>query len=146
MGFFSNLDVEAYDREYSDSELLRRITAYLHPHTTKLIWVSLLLVLIGGASASLPLVISTSIDRLAINKDDSLVTLLIGLVMLAALINWGGNWLRRRLTVRVVSNIVMTLRTDAFSSAANHDLSFYDQYSSGRVVSRITSDTRVFGQ
>jgi ATP-binding cassette subfamily B protein len=146
MGFFSNLDVEAYDREYSDSELLRRIAAYLHPHSIKLIWISLLLVLIGGASASLPLVISNSIDRLAVNKDDSLVTLLIGLVMLAALILWGGNWLRRRLTVRVVSTIVMTLRTDAFASAANHDLSFYDKYSSGRVVSRITSDTREFGQ
>jgi ATP-binding cassette subfamily B protein len=27
-----------------------------------------------------------------------------------------------------------------------HDLSFYDQYSSGRIVSRITSDTQEFGQ
>lgn len=146
MGFFSNLDVEAYDREYSDKELLNRIASYIKPHKVRLIWISLLLILIGGASASLPLVISSSIDRLALNKDDRLVTLLIGLVLLAALINWSGNWLRRRITVRVVSNIVMTLRTDAFTSAANHDLSFYDKYSSGRVVSRITSDTREFGQ
>lgn len=146
MGFFSNLDVEAYDREYSDRELLKRIVFYIKPHRGRLIGISILLILIGAASASLPLVISNSIDRLAVNKDDSLVTLLIGLVMLAALINWGGNWLRRRMTVRVVSNIVMTLRTDAFASAANHDLSFYDKYSSGRVVSRITSDTREFGQ
>lgn len=146
MGFFSNLDVEAYDREYSDRELLKRITSYLKPHKVKLIWISLLLIVIGAASASLPLVISNSIDRLAVNKDDSLVTLLVGLVMLAAFINWGGNWFRRRLTVRVVSTVVMTLRTDAFASAANHDLSFYDKYSSGRVVSRITSDTREFGQ
>ena len=146
MGFFSNLDVEAYDREYSDRDLLKRITSYLTPHKLRLIWISLLLVLIGGASASLPLVISSSIDRLTVDKDDRLVFSLIGLVLLAALINWGGNWLRRRMTVRVVSNIVMTLRTDAFSSAANHDLSFYDKYSSGRVVSRITSDTREFGQ
>ena len=146
MGFFSNLDVEAYDREYSDRELLKRIAFYIKPHQGRLIGISILLILIGSASASLPLVISNSIDRLAVNKDDSMVTLLISLVMLAALINWGGNWLRRRMTVRVVSNIVMSLRTDAFASAANHDLSFYDKYSSGRVVSRITSDTREFGQ
>lgn len=146
MGFFSNLDVEAYDREYSDRELLKRIGSYVKPHKVRLIWISVLLILIGAASASLPLVISSSIDRLAENKDDSLVTLLIGVVVLAAIINWGGNWLRRRMTVRVVSTIVMTLRTDAFSSAANHDLSFYDKYSSGRVVSRITSDTREFGK
>ncbi|MGC8855683.1 MAG: ABC transporter ATP-binding protein, partial [Anaerolineae bacterium] len=30
--------------------------------------------------------------------------------------------------------------------AAEHDLSFYDQFSSGRIVSRITSDTNDFGQ
>jgi len=42
--------------------------------------------------------------------------------------------------------MVMNLRTDAFGSAANHDLSFYDKFSSGRVVSRITSDTREYGQ
>ncbi len=146
MGFFSNLDTEAYDREYSDRELLRRISIYLKPHLGKLVWIGLLLVIIGAASASLPLVISSSIDRLNVDPNDRQVYLLIGLILLAALINWGGNWIRRRLTVRVVSTIVMTLRTDAFESAASHDLSFYDRFSSGRVVSRITSDTREFGK
>ena len=40
----------------------------------------------------------------------------------------------------------LTLRTQAFRAAAEHDLSFYDQFSSGRIVSRITSDTNDFGQ
>lgn len=146
MGFFSNLDTEAYDREYSDSDLVKRIGEYLKPHTGRLIAISLFLILIGAASASLPLVVSSSIDRLNADQADTQVRLLISLVLLAALVNWGGNWIRRRLTVRVVSGVVMTLRTDAFSSSANHDLSFYDKFSSGRVVSRITSDTREFGK
>ncbi len=129
----------------ADKDLLKRILSYLKPHTGRLIGISLLLILIGAASASLPLVISSSIDRLNLDKADSQIRLLIGLVLLAAVINWGGNWIRRRMTVRVVSGVVMTLRTDAFASAANHDLSFYDKFSSGRVVSRITSDTREFG-
>jgi ATP-binding cassette subfamily B protein len=146
MGFFDNLDVEAYDREYSDRDLVKRILKYLTPHRVKLVWISLFLILIGASSASLPLVVSNSIDRLSANRADKTIGLLIGLVLLAALINWGGNWIRRRMTVRVVSDVVMTLRTKAFESAANHDLSFYDKFSSGRVVSRITSDTREFGQ
>ena len=146
MGFFSNLDTEAYDREYSDRDLLKRISSYLKPHSGRLVGISLFLILIGTASASLPLVVSSSIDRLTVDQADSQIKLLIGLVFLAALVNWGGNWIRRRMTVRVVSGIVMTLRTDAFASAANHDLSFYDKFSSGRVVSRITSDTREFGK
>ena len=146
MGFFSNLDTEAYDREYSDQDLLKRIFSYLKPHSSRLIGIVLFLILIGSSSASFPLVISSSIDRLTVDQADTQVILLIGLVMLAALIFWGGNWIRRRMTVRVVSGVVMTLRTDAFTSAANHDLSFYDRFSSGKVVSRITSDTREFGK
>jgi len=146
MGFFSNLDTEAYDREYSDQDLLKRIFSYLKPHSGRLVGILLFLILIGSSSASFPLAISSSIDHLTVDQADTQVTILIGLVMLAALIFWGGNWIRRRMTVRVVSEVVMTLRTDAFTSAANHDLSFYDRFSSGKVVSRITSDTREFGK
>jgi ATP-binding cassette, subfamily B, bacterial len=59
---------------------------------------------------------------------------------------WGLNWLRRSLTVRAVGDVVLDMRTRAFRAAAEHDLSFYDQFSSGRIVSRITSDTNDFGQ
>ncbi len=90
MGFFSNLDTEAYDREYSDRELLKRIIQYLSPHQGKLVWISLLLVIIGASSASLPLVVSNSIDLLTTKQDDKMITVLVGLVLLAALVNWGG--------------------------------------------------------
>jgi hypothetical protein len=59
---------------------------------------------------------------------------------------WGLNWLRRSLIVRAVGDVVLDMRTRAFRAAAEHDLSFYDQFSSGRIVSRITSDTNDFGQ
>jgi len=146
MGFFSGLDTEAYDREYGDRVLLRRIYQYLNPHKTRLVWISALLILVAISGASLPLIVSNSLDRLTVDRGDTVINLLLGLVLLAALINWGGNWIRRRMTVRMVSDVVMTLRTDAFTSAATHDLSFYDKFSSGRVVSRITSDTREFGK
>jgi ATP-binding cassette subfamily B protein len=59
---------------------------------------------------------------------------------------WGLNWLRRSIVVRAVGDVVLDLRTQSFRAAAEHDLSFYDQFSSGRIVSRITSDTNDFGQ
>ena len=146
MGFFSGLDTEAYDREYEDRELLTRIFEYLKPHRSKLFWISFFLIVVASSSASLPLMISEGVGRLAQDQGDQTITILLALVVVAAVVNWGGNWIRRRMTTRVVSTVVMTLQTDAFSSAANHDLSFYDKFSSGRVVSRITSDTREFGQ
>ncbi|HSL45686.1 MAG TPA: ABC transporter ATP-binding protein, partial [Anaerolineales bacterium] len=74
----------------------------------------------------------------------------ISLVSLAVLVIgvgvWALNWARRSLVVRAVGDVVQELRTRAFRAAAEHDLSFYDQFSSGRIVSRITSDTNDFGQ
>ena len=146
MGFFSGLDTEAYDREYSDRDLVRRILGHLRPHRRRLFWISTFLILVATSSASLPLIVSNGVQRLTLDRNDQGISILLLLVLIAAVINWGGNWIRRRMTTRVVSTVVMSLRTDAFSSAATHDLSFYDKFSSGRVVSRITSDTREFGQ
>ena len=59
--------------------------------------------------------------------------------------DWGINWIRRRLTVRTVGDVILNLRTLAFRAAVEHDLSFYDQFSSGRIASRINSDTNDLG-
>ena len=59
--------------------------------------------------------------------------------------NWGLNWIRRRLTVRIVGDVILNLRTLSFRAAVEHDLSFYDQFSSGRIASRINSDTNDLG-
>ncbi len=145
MGFFSSLDTEEYDREYPDRELVSRIINYLKPHGMRMLWISILITLVAVSGAALPILVSDGIDRLSRNAQDEVIILLVGFVFLSGLVTWGANWIRRRLSIRVISDVVMTLRTNAFRSAANHDLSFYDKFSSGRVVSRITSDTREFG-
>lgn len=145
MGFFSSLDTEEYDREYQDRELVSRILNYLKPHGIRLLWTALLIAAVAGSGAALPILVSDGIDRLSRNAQDETVLWLVGLVFLSGVVTWGANWFRRRLSIRVISDVVMTLRIDAFRSAANHDMSFYDKFSSGRVVSRTTSDTREFG-
>jgi ATP-binding cassette subfamily B protein len=56
------------------------------------------------------------------------------------------NWVRRQLTSEVIADVILAMRKDAFAAAARQDLSFYDEFSSGRIVSRITSDTQEFGE
>ncbi|HEX9385767.1 MAG TPA: ABC transporter ATP-binding protein [Anaerolineales bacterium] len=146
MGFFAGLNDEKYDRQYTDRQLVRRILEYFKPQTTRFIWVLLLVVVLAGIGAALPVVVARMVDLL--KGRPSLAA--IGLVSLAVLLIgiglWGLNWARRSLVVRAVGDVVLDLRTRAFRAAAEHDLSFYDQFSSGRIVSRITSDTNDFGQ
>ncbi len=146
MGFFSGLDTEAYDRQYSDRALARRMAAYFRPHLRRLSSVVALVILLALSGAALPILVARGVDALGSRMDESLMWLLSAAVLVTGVVNWGANWARRRLTQRIVGDVILRLRTDAFRAAIHHDLSFFDRFSSGRIVSRITSDTNEFGQ
>ena len=146
MSFFSGLDYEGYDRQYTDRQLVRRIVTYFDTHLRKLVIISVLLVVIALAGAAMPILVGRGIDVMESGLSSGQVVGLIGAVLAAGVLTWGANWLRRRLTAEAIGDIVLTLRSDAFKAATAHDLSFYDQYASGRIVSRITSDTQDFAQ
>ena len=49
-------------------------------------------------------------------------------------------------TSKLIGDVILYMRTDAFRAVIGHDMSFFDKYQSGRIVSRITSDTDEFGR
>src|SRR5574342_605516 len=146
MGFFAGLNDEKYDRQYTDRELVRRIIGYFKPQTKRLAWVGVLVLALAGIGAALPVVVSRMLDLLKEQPTLQAISLVGLVVFLIGFGLWGLNWARRSLVVRAVGDVILDLRTRAFRAAAEHDLSFYDQFSSGRIVSRITSDTNDFGQ
>ena len=146
MGFFSGLDTEPYDRQYSDRVLVIRILKYFQPHIKQLLWVGFYLLVIAAAGAAVPLLVSYSVEMLGEDVSSQEITWIGMSVVTAGVLVWLANWFRRRLTVQAIGDVVLAIRTDAFQAATAHDLSFYDEYSSGKIVSRITSDSREFGQ
>jgi ATP-binding cassette subfamily B protein len=146
MGFFSGLGDEAYDRQYEDRELVQRIITYFKPHRKRLLLVSFFLATIAAAGAATPIIVSQGVNVLAEDSGNQTMHWVVLAVLITGIYAWGGNWVRRRILIRIVGDVILKLRTDAFRAASEHDLSFYDEFSSGRIVSRITSDTRDFGQ
>jgi len=146
MGLFAGLDAEAYDRSYSDRTLIRRILRYFAPYRGRVMAIGVLTTLMAIFGASLPLLISRSVDTLADLRSDLTFAILVGAVFLIGVLNWAANWVRRRLTQRATGDVMLALRQDAFRASVRHDLSFYDEFKSGRIVSRITSDTQEFAQ
>jgi len=146
MGFFAGLNDEKYDRQYTDRELTRRIIGYFKPQAKRFTVVMGLVVAIALIGAALPVSVSKMVDLLKGEPTLTAISLVGLAVFLIGVGLWGLNWARRSLVVRAVGDVVLDLRTQAFRAAAEHDLSFYDQFSSGRIVSRITSDTNDFGQ
>jgi len=146
MGFFSGLNDEKYDRQYTDRELTRRIVDFFKPQKARLAWTLVLVVAYAALGAALPVIVARMVDGLANQPTLQAITLVSLAVLFIGIGLWGLNWARRSFVIRAVGDGVLDLRTRAFRAAAEHDLSFYDQFSSGRIVSRITSDTNDFGQ
>jgi len=146
MSFFAGLNTEKYDRQYSDRQLVGRIATYFKPQTSRLSLLVSLVMIVSVLGAAQPVIVSKGVDLLKSQPDRNAILLISGAVFLIGLANWLLNWARRSLLARSVGDVILDVRTQAFRAATAHDLSFYDQYSSGRIVSRITSDTNEFGQ
>ena len=56
------------------------------------------------------------------------------------------NYIRIKNSSKVIGSVIYDLRKDATNSVLNHDLSFFDKNPIGKVVSRINTDSREFGQ
>jgi ATP-binding cassette, subfamily B, bacterial len=146
MGFFAGLNDEKYDRQYTDRVLVSRMVNYFNTQKTRLVYASIIILVLAIIGAALPIIVSRMVDLIK-EKPTPTEILWVGLALVGVAFGlWGLNWLRRGLIVRAVGDVVLDMRTRAFRAAAEHDLSFYDQFSSGRIVSRITSDTNDFGQ
>jgi ABC-type multidrug transport system fused ATPase/permease subunit len=150
MGFIMDgLDAEAYDRQYKDSQLVARILKYFKPHLSTMSMIALMIVLNSLMDAAFPFLIARGLDRLegASNLSTTIwerTAWLIAAIFFSGVLSWSFNFFRQKYTARTVGDVVLKLRQDAFDAVLARDMSFYDEYSSGKIVSRVTSDTQDF--
>ena len=147
MGFImEGLDSESYDRTYDDKALVRRILSYFRPQARGMLIVSLLVVLASVMEAALPILISRGLDQLDV-PDPTITNAIWGLIFLifvTGVLSWLFSFVRQKRSAEVIGNVVFRLRLDAFEAVTKRDMSFFDEVPSGRIVSRVTSDTEDF--
>src|SRR5690606_30509856 len=145
MGFIMDgLDAEEYDRQYSDRELVKRILGYFKVEAPRMIIVGVAIFLTSLVNTGLPIFISDMIDRVAANPSGQLLAIaLVGTIAISTL-GWIFNAIRQWQSAAAVGNVTLKLREDAVDAVLRRDLSFYDTFPSGKIVSRVTSDTQAF--
>ena len=145
MGFMMDgLDAEAYDRTYADREVVVRVLTYFRQQRLRVALGVASIVASAAADTALPIYISYALDELAAGRARLLPALLV--VGGLGVLGWALNYARRMLTARAVGDVVLQMRSDAFDAVLERDMSFYDQFQSGKIVSRVTSDTQAFSQ
>lgn len=149
MGFIMDgldQDGEGYDRSYRDGELVQRILQYFRPEGWRMVFVSVAVVLNALAETALPIYLSGALDRLQDNPDNFNMTEVTVVIAGLASLGWVFNLIRQWLSAESIGNVTQRLRENAFDAITKHDMSFYDKYSSGRIVSRVSSDTQAFSE
>ncbi|SDN31002.1 ABC transporter ATP-binding protein [Alkalicoccus daliensis] len=124
-------------------EVFRRLLVYTGKE--KKLIIAAMILLIGGTAADLagPLIIQTFIDDYLAPRNfvqDALITLGVVYLLLYA----GSavmNYIQGYLFQKVALSIIQDIRVDIFAKVESLGLSFFDQFPTGGLISRITNDT-----
>lgn len=120
--------------------LLRQM---LRPHRGALALSIISVLLVSGSSAVAPILIArvldSSIEPLRRGDASALLTLLV-LFVAATAVTAIFSWVNVAYTVRVSLGVVVYLRKRVFRHAQSLSVSFHERYTSGKVISRLTSD------
>jgi len=72
--------------------------------------------------------------------------LLIGITFVLNTLSFIFNYFQQKFSAVIIGNVVFDLRKDVNQAVLNHDMSFFDKYPTGKIVSRINTDSRDFGR
>jgi ATP-binding cassette subfamily B protein len=147
MGFIMDgLDAEGYDRQYSDGDLFRRILQYFRPQVGRMALVSVAVLSTAALDTLLPIYVSRTLDVLDATPETFNIRVITLTLMVLASLSWVFNGVRQWMASRAIGEVVLKLREDAFDAITQRDMSFFDEYPTGKIVSRVTSDTAALSE
>jgi ABC-type multidrug transport system fused ATPase/permease subunit len=122
----------------------RRLLADLaRPHRSGLALSGLLILVRSAAYLAIPYLVGLGIDSgIRPGRSGNLATLelVVAVLLLALAINAIANYAFLQLSGRVGADMLLDLRRTLFAHVQELSLSFYERYTSGRIISRLTSD------
>lgn len=143
---FRGLEAEEYDREYSDIELIKRILKYFRPYKRSMVIVILFLTLNSLSTSLIPILSREAINLLETTRNPFYIFVVISITLFLSILSWIFNYFRQIYSSKAIGDVVLDLRSKACEALLNHDMSFFDKYPTGKIVSRVNTDSRDFGQ
>lgn len=136
---------EALGRAY-DSQLMRRLLAYLRPYRLQVLVALLLIVGVSLLQISGPYLTKVGIDRYIAKKDYAglnLVSLIyLGVILLSFLLGY----LQTYIMQLTGQKIMYDLRLQIFTHLQSLPLAFFDRNPVGRLMTRVTTDVDVLNE
>jgi len=144
IGYFG-LGEEGYDRIYSDRELFSRILKLFRPYKRSMTIIITFICLSSITYGLTPYLMSLIIKQLEMRSDPLILIFFIIDTLILNSLGYLFNYVNRRTGNRMVYGVCYNLRRQTNLRVLEQDLSFFDKYPTGRIVSRINSDGAKFG-
>ncbi len=122
----------------------RRLLATLaRPYRGRIALAAVFITIRSAAFLSLPYLVKVGIDSgIQPGKRGNLTNLelIVGLLLVALAVNAAANFGFLRVSGRIGADVLFDLRRLLFAHVQELSISFYERYTSGRIISRLTSD------
>jgi ABC-type multidrug transport system fused ATPase/permease subunit len=125
---------------------LRRLLPYLRPYAGRATLTALLMLVITGTTLAVPAIAQFGIDSGITAGDRAMLSLAVGLFVLAGALGWAAGYYQTYLSSWVGERMLLDLRTDTFRHLMRLELGYHERTPTGRSVSRLTSDVEALTQ
>ena len=138
-------DDEVLGKAY-DARLMRRLLAFVRPHTHLVAASGVLLLLVSGVQLLQPYLVKLAIDGPVARGDVSGLNRIVLLYIGALAAELGLRYLQVYTTERAGQNVVYDLRAAVFARLQALSSSFYDRNPVGRLMTRVTTDVEAINE
>ncbi len=138
------LEAEEYDRTYSNKELFTRMLKKFKPHSRSMGIVVTFSTLTALSAGLLPTLTKEVINQ--IDSNPGFIFIAMGIILALNLLSFIFNYVVRSNMNRVVYLVCYNLRRESNYQVLMQDLSFFDKFPTGKIVSRINSDGQKVGE
>lgn len=132
----------------SKRKILRRLFLYLTGHKRLMVLGILTSIAVVAVNLSQPILVRLLIDKVLNEVDLPLETrifrvwILVGVFFALIVLRFFVQYIRINAAGKLAAQVVMDLRKDLFRSLQRLSLSYYDSEHTGRIMSKVLSDTR----
>ncbi len=120
--------------------LLRRLVPYFRPYLWRTLATLALMLVVTAAGLSVPALAQIGIDHGIQDKDKTVLTIVVGLFVVAGAVGWIAGLGQSYLASWVGERVLLDLREDTFRHLMDLELGYHERTPTGRSVSRLTSD------
>ena len=133
------VDEEVFGSAY-DQKVILRLFPYLKPYRKMVIIAAISMLIYTLTMVAVPWIIATAVDGAILERDLNKLTVIFGVFILLAFVNWGSNFLQQYAMERVGQGVLYSLRRDLFGHVQKQSMKYFDRTEVGRLMSRVQGD------